>query len=389
MCHGRLAAGEAPACVQACPNRAIRITVVNRQSVVEESEANLFLPGAPEPRLTLPTTVYRSAKPLPRNLLPADYYSARAGHAHLALVVMLVLTQMSVGAFVVEQALAWFGRSGVPAGIHEHVVHSVAALVFGFLGLGAAVFHLGRPLYGYRAVLGWRTSWLSREIIGFGLFAGLATLYAIAAAWHPTEHWQSRLPSALGVAAALAGVVAVGCSVMIYVATRRPLWSAGGTTLRFAGTAACLGLPLALVIAVVSAALDDQRTIGDAMRQTGVRLCQALIVVVLAKLAWEAALWIHLRQPQHTPLKRSAQLMLGELGLTTMKRFFFGLVGGVALPGLLLAENDLTGGSGFHPAFVAIVALLGTGLLAVGELLERYLFFKAVVAPKMPGAPAA
>src|SRR6266851_4234836 len=30
MCHGRLAAHEAPACVQACPSEAIRITVVDR-----------------------------------------------------------------------------------------------------------------------------------------------------------------------------------------------------------------------------------------------------------------------------------------------------------------------------------------------------------------------
>src|SRR2546423_7326169 len=30
MCHGRLAAGEAPACVQACPNQAIRISLVRR-----------------------------------------------------------------------------------------------------------------------------------------------------------------------------------------------------------------------------------------------------------------------------------------------------------------------------------------------------------------------
>ena len=38
----------------------------------------------------------------PRNLLPADFYQVRAGHPHLPLVFMLVLTQLSVGAFAVE-----------------------------------------------------------------------------------------------------------------------------------------------------------------------------------------------------------------------------------------------------------------------------------------------
>ena len=34
-----------------------------------------------------------------------------------------------------------------------------------------------------------------------------------------------------------------------------------------------------------------------------------------------------------------------------------------------------------------VVVALITGSLLVGELLERYLFFAASVAPKMPGAP--
>ncbi len=389
MCHGRLAAGEAPACVQACPNQAIRITLVSLQSVLEESEANLFLPGAPEPRFTLPTTVYKTARPLPRNLLPADYHSARSGHGHLALVVMLVLTQMSVGAFLVEQALLRFVPTIDSGSFNAHIVHRAAALLLGLIGLGAAVFHLGRPRYAYRAALGWRSSWLSREIIGFGLFALLATMYASAAAWQaPEGGWRAEFDSALGVAAALAGIAGVACSVMIYVVTRRPFWSAGTTGLKFAGTAACLGIPLALFFGIVSAALDGQRTVQDFMQQVGLRLCQWLVIFVLSKLLLECAIFLHLRQPRNTPLKRTAQLMAGELALTTLKRFFFGLVGGVALPGLLVAEGGLTSGHGFHPAFIALAALLSTGLLAAGELLERYLFFKASVAPKMPGSPA-
>ncbi|MCG8449073.1 MAG: 4Fe-4S dicluster domain-containing protein, partial [Pirellulales bacterium] len=97
MCHERLSVGEAPACVQSCPNQAIRIRTVQSETVIEESETNQFLPAAPEPGITLPTTVYKSEKSLPRNLLPADYFSANRQHSHLALVFMLVLTQLSVG----------------------------------------------------------------------------------------------------------------------------------------------------------------------------------------------------------------------------------------------------------------------------------------------------
>src|SRR5262249_27792012 len=134
MCHGRLALREAPACVQSCPNGAIRIALVNRDQIREESEANLFLPGAPEPGYTLPATVYKTKRPLPRNLLPADYYSVTPQHAHLPLVFMLVLTQMSVGALAADQVLNWIGGStdGAPL-VAATAVRSLAALLLGWL----------------------------------------------------------------------------------------------------------------------------------------------------------------------------------------------------------------------------------------------------------------
>src|SRR5690606_21183536 len=96
MCAQRLAVGEAPACVQACPHEAIAIRVVDVRQVQEDAEANLFLPAAPEPHLTLPTTTYRTKRVFPRNMLPADYYAVSPHHPHWPLIVMLVLTQLSV-----------------------------------------------------------------------------------------------------------------------------------------------------------------------------------------------------------------------------------------------------------------------------------------------------
>src|SRR5688500_4708280 len=49
MCHSRLAEGEAPACVQACPTHAIRIvTVTTHISGVVKTDTTSFLPAAPD-----------------------------------------------------------------------------------------------------------------------------------------------------------------------------------------------------------------------------------------------------------------------------------------------------------------------------------------------------
>ena len=137
--------------------------------VVEASETNLFVPGAPEPGLTLPTTTYRTRRVLPRNMIPADYYAVRPADAHWSLILMLALTQLSVGAFLVERMLELFVPGALSAGIRP--VHSASALAFGLLALGVSVLHLGGPQHAYRAVIGLRHSWLSREIPAFGLFA--------------------------------------------------------------------------------------------------------------------------------------------------------------------------------------------------------------------------
>ncbi len=388
MCHQRLAVGEAPACVQGCPNHSIRIRLVDKEAILDESEANLFLPAAPEAGYTIPTTIYKSSRPLPRNALPADYFVVQRAHAHLPLVFMLVLTQMSVGAFLVEQIiyshLSWFRKEDAES---VRPLHLAAALLLGLIGLGASVFHLGRPFYAFRALLGLRTSWLSREIVAFAVFASASTIYVGCSlidwlGFSIAERWQA----ALGLGASAAGLLAVFCSVMIYVDTKRPCWTFPATCAKFFLTTLILGMPTALLILLVGAATSDELTVKLVMAQPGRLLCQVLLIAVCAKLVLEASALAHLKDRQYTPQKRSALLMTGELSVATLRRFFFGVVGGIVLPPMLAANGTIA--DSYQPLFVGAMALLVLGLLTIGELHERYLFFTTSMAPKMPGAPA-
>ncbi len=258
MCANRLAISEAPACVQSCPNGAIRITTVRRQEAAENCESGAFLPGAPDPQHTQPTTHYKTNRVFPRNTLPADYYSVHLEHAHWPLVAMLVLTQLSVGAFLVELLLESFlGDRSLP-GIRA--AHTAGALLFGLVALGASTLHLGRPHLAFRAVIGLRSSWLSREILAFGLFALLAAVYAASIGFSDVSPLSTAsMQTALSLGVVGTGLAGVVCSIMIYCCTKRALWNGPATTIRFLLTTVLLGQSTALLTGKLAISIARQR----------------------------------------------------------------------------------------------------------------------------------
>jgi Fe-S-cluster-containing dehydrogenase component/DMSO reductase anchor subunit len=383
MCSERLAVGEAPACVQACPNEAIAIQLVDTNQVVADCETNLFLPGAPEPQLTLPTTTYKSTQVFPRNMLPADYYSFDPQQAHWPLVIMLVLTQLSVGAFLIELVLEQFLSDVLISAIRP--IHSLSALAFGLLALGASVFHLGRPQFAFRAMIGLKHSWLSREILAFGVFALLAIVYA-SAIWFDTTTFLSReWMSVLGCAVGTAGMAGIACSVFIYAFTHRPYWSTTRTTVRFVLTSVLLGIAATWMTLLLVSLGPAGNAAGIIVRQHGPLLCRSLMVTAVVKLLFEAAVFRHLASHCNTSLRRTAELMSRALSNATLARFSLGFLGGVCMPGFLLLNHTIEANSATAQIFLTVtVAMLFVACL-VGELLERYLFFTACAALKMPG----
>ena len=384
MCQDRLAEGEAPACVESCPNGAISIKIVELNEVLDDAQGDAFLPGAPSPGITAPTTTYKTKRNLPRNVLPANFYNVRPADKHMPLVLMLVLTQLSAGAFVVDALMNW-GDLGLSSALGR--AHSLVALALGLLALGASIFHLGRPLYAFRAFIGLRTSWMSREIIAFGGFVKVALVYALSY-WKPEWFEALGIPGLFGtnigglqrilsLTTAAVGILAVSCSVMIYVVTRRKWWSGSSTSIKFFGTAASLGLGTMAMTTCLSAQLAPGADLSSGFQ----KLATWFAIATAVKLTFEASMFKHLLDKQQGDLKRTALLMTRDLREVTSWRFLLGAGGGVFLPGMLVLVGAVP--SATSSLIVCLVALLFT---LSGELLERTLYFTAVSAPRMPGA---
>jgi formate dehydrogenase iron-sulfur subunit len=372
MCSNRLAVGEAPACVQACPNEAIRITKVSTSEVTIEfrERSKDFLTGAPAGNYTVPTTRYivatevgRGVHTAPRTefsnalettstsppraedsapyLVAADAAQLNPQPAHWPLVFMLVLSQASVGT---ASAAAWFQMISLPT--------LLMSLALGVAGLTASVFHLGRPLGAWRAFLNLKRSWMSREIVVFGAYVPLLVMALLAMAIG-TAPVQPVL-----IAAAIVGLLGVFCSAMIYHDTRRPLWHWRRSVLLFGGST--IGLGAAAVATVFEA--------------------QALPGVIIAATLFKLMVEIHVLQyatdEALTPLKKTALLLTGRFQHITLLRLTCAMLGGVCLPLLLTMNVTIS-----H----TLVAAVAFALLLFGEVLERFLFFTTVVAPKMPG----
>lgn len=367
MCHSRLSAGEAPACVAACPNGAIKISVVDVAASVAKTRSGVFLPDSPPAQLTHPTTIYRSDRGLPTNSAGADYGYAEPQHAHAPLVVMLVMTQMSVGAVSIGALARWLG-----AGTWADAT-IVIGMLAGQAGLAVAPLHLGRPHLAYRAVLGWRHSWLSREAILFGVYAAFSVPAAILATLPHVEAYvpgfaksllalilPGFLQTPLEVASIVAGTVAVFCSAKIYMFTGRKFWLGEKTLVKFGLTPLVLGSAVGLA----AAAIGGGSTLGWAI---------LLMLTTGGKLLNESKT---LRETDGD-LGLTAGLQRGALLPITVTRFTAGVVGMLAAVGVTC---------GIAPELLGVTAVVA---LLLGELAERHLYFSSVVPLRMPGGPPA
>ena len=351
MCKGRLDDGLEPACVNACPEGAIEIELV-QMAGWRDDYALADSPGMPAAQQTVSTTRITLPDIPSAGLERVDLGQIQREHAHVPLIYMTALMQAVSGALWF--LLAW---------------HALDALrLLALLGITAAALalstlHLGRPAYAYRALKMWRRSWLSREVLLFTLFFGaLAAAAAAAAARQYGFAVPAFLPLTLSIAAAVLGVLGTLASAAIYLVQARPAWNTPHTPVDFILTAALLGSLLAGALAMTTPALRLPASLGF-LASAAAPASHAFAAVALCAAAWlanQAVRIVRLRRSTVFEARAAWSLLSGD-ALWPLA------AGGVVAIGLTLVAA----------AVDALPIALGCALAAV--LLSRYLFFVTVV----------
>ena len=369
MCHDRLAEGEAPACVQACPNGAIKIKLTKTATIHADAKGGRsILPGAFRSDYTKPSTTFRSSRNLTQDLEASDERELTPAHAHTPLVWMLTLTQVAVGLSLAELAGKVFNATWMDS---LHLPLAIAAIIIGNAGLISSFLHLGSPLGAWRIFLGLKTSWLSREIVMFSAWMPALITYTATLilpqflpqffTWLPS--WA---PIALLSSTVVLGLLSVYCSIMVYVDTQRAFWSMTKTLGRFIGTAVISGFAGLLLMEMIIHNSTSGIALGGFLLGCGIKIFTEVNLLTPA------------RSKEWGFAKKSALLQLHPLRKVLTTRWAtlsFALLAG--LLAIIIPSVNIVLGS------LALLALI------VGEWMERRLFFQAVVTLKMPGEIAA
>lgn len=299
-----------------------------------------------------------------------------------ALILYTILTQLSVGAFIIIGVVHFFAER--KAGIVEaDRMSDRALLAIGpllVLAMIASLFHLGTPANAYRAISNVGSSWLSREILFTVLFLVVGGVFALTQ-WRKVSTPQVR--NAIAVLAALIGVVLVYSMSRVYMIRTVPVWDNLATPISFFTTTFLLGT-LAVGLAYVVNYSYMQRRGEAECGDTGVQ-CE-LLRTAMRGLAIAAILLVGIHLvivPAHLAYlsggsqaaQESAGIISEDYGVLLILRLVLVFLGAAVL-GSFIYQNASSPG---RERFIGNLALVAFALVLIGEVMGRFIFYASEV----------
>ena len=167
-------------------------------------------------------------------------------HPAFSILFFTTLAGTAQGLIVLLALAAMYGVAMAPGFVLMAL--GLAALLL-VAGLAASFLHLGRKMQAWRAVLMWRTSWMSREVIVLPAFIGLVAIWWLVLWVGVSAPWARALPAVL-----LLGALALWCcTAMIYACLRFiEEWAHPLTVVNFTLIGLSSGLVLGCALAAVA-----------------------------------------------------------------------------------------------------------------------------------------
>jgi DMSO reductase anchor subunit len=263
-------------------------------------------------------------------------------HMELPLVIFTVLSQMAIGMALLSTARQWNIVDG--PSVRTRIEWVTIGLLLA-LSIVASFFHLGHPLGAVRMLANLGSAWLSREILGLGLFGILVALIFLA-------EWTGKMNRWLLILAAVVGLLALFATAMTYatppsfeaINNALPLVFFGLTTVilgaavssYFAGAAwqplLVSVLKTALIVSLVVNLLIPNMWLsgGTIMRQTGEAYLSSPLYwgqIVVGLLAPLLILWRMRRIPVWLPILLIAGEVLGRIAFFALNASSAGNLG--------------------------------------------------------------
>ena len=364
MCHEKLDVGETPSCVQACPSGAIMIETVSVKEWLEKDiDTNANMPFLPDARITNATTRYTLPENMPQ-MKEVDEHLLKPAHSELPLVFMTVLTQISLGGFLVlflGDAMSILG--------YESANWMMALLIMlpAALGLPLSALHLGRPFLALTAMKNIKTSWLSREALALGIFTLLMNVVVLL---YFLEEIHIVIRLLIEVITLGVGIYGIYAQSMIYRIKARPSWDRETTNIKFFGVA-YVGIFLMALFAVVFSMFD-----------VAVPLITLGMLGALAQMffSFEDLRVLETEQKNEYQLRRTKRLYDENFHKIKLFRFISLILGGVILP--LFVITQVSTGSMAGASFTLLLSVV---LVFASEISDRFLFYATVVPLGMAG----
>ncbi len=292
-----------------------------------------------------------------------------------ALPVYTILMQLAVGALFVLWVIRFLVSSKFSYQEVHHVIRN-QMMVIAFtaaVAMAGAHFHLSKPFHSFLAVLNFKSSWLSREIVFSLIFILLTIGLLYLTYFQPHRH---RLITGLGWLTILTGCALIYCMARIYLIPTQMAWNSTWVIVSFYITALTLGGMAVACLMVLDLKFAEIHKADDIeLRAQVIKFCflgLTILTNILVVLSFVIIyIQIHLLSLGDAIARTSLSLLV-ELYLPLfVMRLVFLLSASIALGFAVYRMYKLK----TTPQNMMMPVYLSCLMILVGEIVGRFLFY--------------